>query len=48
MTRVVIVATPASGRDIHRLVAGASVYGNAEKGADGPPAADRVELQVCR
>jgi predicted polyphosphate/ATP-dependent NAD kinase len=34
MTRVVIVATPASGRDIHRLVAGASVYGNAEKGAD--------------
>jgi predicted polyphosphate/ATP-dependent NAD kinase len=34
MTRVVIVATPASGRDTHRLVAGgASVYGNAEKAA---------------
>jgi predicted polyphosphate/ATP-dependent NAD kinase len=33
MTHVVIVATPASGRDIHRLVAGASVYGNAEKAA---------------
>jgi predicted polyphosphate/ATP-dependent NAD kinase len=33
MTRVVIVATPASARDIHRLVAGASVYGNAEKAA---------------
>jgi hypothetical protein len=33
MTRVVIVATPASRRDIHRLVAGASVYGNAEKAA---------------
>jgi predicted polyphosphate/ATP-dependent NAD kinase len=33
MTRVVIVATPVSGRDIDRLAAGASVYGNAEKAA---------------
>jgi hypothetical protein len=47
MTRVVIVATPASGRDIHRLVAGVGVRQRRE-GGDGPPAADRVELQVRR
>jgi predicted polyphosphate/ATP-dependent NAD kinase len=28
-----VIANPASGRDIRRLVAGASVFGNAEKGA---------------
>ena len=32
MTTVGIVANPASGRDIRRLVAGASVFDNAEKG----------------
>jgi len=31
MTAVGIVANPASGRDIRRLVAGASVFGNADK-----------------
>jgi predicted polyphosphate/ATP-dependent NAD kinase len=33
VTCVGIVANPASGRDIRRLVAGASVFGNAEKAA---------------
>jgi predicted polyphosphate/ATP-dependent NAD kinase len=33
MPTVGIIANPASGRDIRRLVAGASVFGNAEKGA---------------
>lgn len=32
-TTVGIVANPASGRDIRRLVAGASVFGNTEKGS---------------
>ena len=31
-TAVGVVANPASGRDIRRLVAGASVFDNAEKG----------------
>lgn len=31
--RVGVIANPASGRDIRRLVAGASVYGNADKAA---------------
>ncbi len=33
MTTVGVVANPASGRDIRRLVTGASVFGNAEKGS---------------
>ena len=34
-----VIANPASGRDIRRLVAGASVFGNADKAGDGLPAA---------
>ena len=31
MASVGVIANPASGRDIRRLVAGASVFGNADK-----------------
>ena len=31
MPTVGVIANPASGRDIRRLVTGASVFGNAEK-----------------
>ena len=33
MVSVGVVANPASGRDVRRLVTGASVFDNAEKGA---------------